>query len=92
MRQGFDGQKTGRRHGPDRNKREWRAVMDASLEGMAWQSEMRGEHDDDVAAHWRVLASCCRGGVVSVSVWRFESQMAKVLEKFRFGGGISKMA
>ena len=30
--------------------------------------------------------------VVSVSVWRFESQMAKVLEKFRFVGGISKKA
>lgn len=30
--------------------------------------------------------------VVSVPVWRFESQMAKVLEKFRFKGEISKMA
>ena len=30
--------------------------------------------------------------VVSVPVWRFESQMTKVLEKFRFKGGISKMA
>lgn len=34
----------------------------------------------------------CRGAVVSVPVWRFESQMPKVLEKFCFKGGISEMA
>lgn len=32
------------------------------------------------------------GAAVSVPVWRFQSQMPKVLEKFRFGAGISKMA
>ena len=52
-------------------------------------------HVREDAGPWRRDPDAWSGmpwAVVSVPVWRFESQMPKVLEKFRFVGRISKMA
>ena len=75
--------------------------MDASLEGMAENRATRlpavrqGVSQTGQARPWRRdpdAWSRMPWAVVSVPVWRFESQMAKVLEKFRFKDGISEMA
>lgn len=48
----------------------------------------RGVRDPDT---WSRMPWGFSGVVVSVPVWRFQSQIPKVLEKFCFKGGISEM-